>query len=154
MICRNCETALTLELINLGFSPPSNAYLSPEDLNKVEIWVPLRVFVCQNCWLVQTLDFHGESDVFTENYAYFSSTSVSWVEHARSFVEKSITDLGLGANSFVIEVASNDGYLLQHFKKRGIPHLGIEPTRSTAQAAISKGIDTVIEFLNLEISKS
>ena len=150
MICRNCETALTLELINLGFSPPSNAYLSPEDLNKVEIWVPLRVFVCQNCWLVQTLDFHGESDVFTENYAYFSSTSVSWVEHARSFVEKSITDLGLGANSFVIEVASNDGYLLQHFKKRGIPHLGIEPTRSTAQAAISKGIDTVIEFLNLE----
>jgi hypothetical protein len=150
MICRNCETTLTLELINLGFSPPSNAYLTPEDLNKVEIWVPLRVFVCQNCWLVQTLDFHGESDVFTENYAYFSSTSVSWVEHARSFVEKSITDLGLGANSFVIEVASNDGYLLQHFKKRGIPHLGIEPTRSTAQAAISKGIDTVIEFLNPE----
>lgn len=150
MICRNCETTLTLELINLGFSPPSNAYLSPEDLNRVEIWVPLRVFVCQNCWLVQTLDFHGESDVFTENYAYFSSTSVSWVEHARSFVEKSITDLGLGANSFVIEVASNDGYLLQHFKKRGIPHLGIEPTRSTAQAAISKGIDTVIEFLNPE----
>ena len=85
MNCRNCESALSLELIDLGFSPPSNAYLSPEDLNKVEVWVPLKVLVCQNCWLVQTLDFHGESDVFTEDYAYFSSTSKSGVEHARIF---------------------------------------------------------------------
>ena len=152
MNCRNCGTTLSLELIDLGFSPPSNAYLSPEDLNKVEAWVPLKVLVCQDCWLVQTLDFHDEADVFTENYAYFSSTSTSWVEHARIFVENSITDLGLGANSFVIEVASNDGYLLQHFKKKGIPHLGIEPTRSTAEAAISKGIETIVEFLSPEVA--
>jgi len=152
MNCRNCGGVLSLELIDLGFSPPSNAYLSPEDLNKVEVWVPLKVLVCQDCWLVQTLDFHGESDVFTENYAYFSSTSTSWVEHARIFVEDSVTELSLGADSFVIEVASNDGYLLQHFKNKGIPHLGIEPTRSTAQAAISKGIDTIVDFLNPEVA--
>lgn len=153
MNCRNCESALSLELIDLGFSPPSNAYLSPEDLNKVEVWVPLKVLVCQNCWLVQTLDFHGESDVFTEDYAYFSSTSKSWVEHARIFVDKAIAELGIGADSFVIEVASNDGYLLQHFNEKGIPNLGIEPTHSTAQAAISKGIETVIEFLNPELAQ-
>ena len=153
MNCRNCESALSLELIDLGFSPPSNAYLSPEDLNRVEVWVPLKVLVCQNCWLVQTLDFHGESDVFTEDYAYFSSTSKSWVEHARIFVDKAIAELGIGADSFVIEVASNDGYLLQHFNEKGIPNLGIEPTRSTAQAAISKGIETVIEFLNPELAQ-
>jgi hypothetical protein len=153
MNCRNCDSVLVLELIDLGFSPPSNAYLSPEDLEKVEVWVPLKVLVCQNCWLVQTLDFHGESDVFTEDYAYFSSTSASWVEHARVFVEKSISELGLGNDSFVIEVASNDGYLLQHFKEKGIPNLGIEPTQSTAQAAISKGIETIIEFLNPDLAR-
>lgn len=151
--CRNCDSTLKLELIDLDFSPPSNAYLSPEDLNKVEIWVPLKVFVCERCWLVQTLDFHGESDVFTQDYAYFSSTSKSWVDHARIFVEQIVSELELGRDSFVIEVASNDGYLLQHFKQRGIPHLGIEPTESTAQAAISRGIETVIKFLNLELAR-
>lgn len=153
MNCRNCMLELTLELIDLDFSPPSNAYISPQNLNKVEVWVPLKVLVCQGCWLVQTLDFHGESDVFTEDYAYFSSTSKSWVEHARLFVEKSISELGIGSDSFVIEVASNDGYLLQHYKNKGIPCLGIEPTNSTAQAAISLGIETVIEFLNLELAQ-
>ncbi len=152
MNCRNCETLLSLELIDLGFSPPSNAYLTSADLDKVEVWVPLKVLVCKECWLVQTLDFHGESDVFTENYAYFSSTSTSWVEHARIFVENSIVELGLNTDSFVIEVASNDGYLLQHFQEKGIPHLGIEPTRSTAQAAISKGIETIVEFLNPDLA--
>lgn len=152
MNCRNCETLLSLELIDLGFSPPSNAYLTSADLDKVEVWVPLKVLVCEECWLVQTLDFHGESDVFTENYAYFSSTSTSWVEHARIFVENSIVELGLNTDSFVIEVASNDGYLLQHFQEKGIPHLGIEPTRSTAKAAISKGIETIVEFLNPDLA--
>lgn len=151
--CRNCDSILKLELIDLDFSPPSNAYLSPEDLNKFEIWVPLKVFVCERCWLVQTLDFHGESDVFTQDYAYFSSTSKSWVDHARIFVEQIVSELELGRDSFVIEVASNDGYLLQYFKQRGIPHLGIEPTESTAQAAISRGIETVIKFLNLELAR-
>ena len=122
MNCRNCESKLDLELVDLGFSPPSNAYLSHADLSKAEVWFPLKVLVCQKCWLVQTLDFHAESDVFTESYAYFSSTSTSWVEHSRIFAEKSIKELGLGPNSFVIEVASNDGYLLQHFKRDGIPH--------------------------------
>jgi hypothetical protein len=153
MNCRNCGNSLDLELIDLGFSPPSNAYLSPADLNKVEIWVPLKVLVCQDCWLVQTLDFHGESEVFTEDYAYFSSTSTSWVEHARIFVQDCVANLGLTENSFVIEVASNDGYLLQHFRDKGIPNLGIEPTQSTAQAAISKGIETIIEFLNPELAQ-
>ena len=153
MNCRNCQSVLALELIDLGFSPPSNAYLSPQKLTCVEVWVPLKVLVCQNCWLVQTLDFHGESDVFTEDYAYFSSTSKSWVEHARIFVDEAIAELGIGADSFVIEVASNDGYLLQHFNEKGIPNLGIEPTHSTAQAAISKGIETVIEFLNPELAQ-
>jgi hypothetical protein len=153
MNCRNCQSALALELIDLGFSPPSNAYLSPQKLTCVEVWVPLKVLVCQNCWLVQTLDFHGESDVFTEDYAYFSSTSKSWVEHARIFVENSISELGLGKDSFVIEVASNDGYLLQHFKNMGISNLGIEPTKSTAQKAISMGIETIVEFLNPESAK-
>jgi len=153
MNCRNCESNLDLVLVDLGFSPPSNAYLSHADLSKAEVWFPLKVLVCQKCWLVQTLDFHAESDVFTESYAYFSSTSTSWVEHSRIFAEESIEELGLGANSFVIEVASNDGYLLQHFKENGIPHLGIEPTKSTAQAAISKGIETITEFLNPQLAQ-
>lgn len=153
MNCRNCGSTLSFELIDLGFSPPSNAYLSPNDMNKVEVWVPLKVLVCQNCWLVQTLDFHSESDIFTKEYAYFSSTSTSWVEHARIFAENSIAELGLSASSFVIEVASNDGYLLQHFKNWGIPLLGIEPTQSTARAASSKGIETLVEFLSPDVAK-
>ncbi|MCD5992980.1 methyltransferase domain-containing protein [Pseudomonas sp. CDFA 602] len=141
MNCRGCGAALHLPLIDLGTSPPSNAYLRPDQLESAEQWIPLKVQVCQSCWLVQTEDFTQAESLFDADYAYFSSFSSTWLEHAALYVATMAERFGLGEKSRVVEVASNDGYLLQYVAKRGIACLGVEPTRSTAQAAREKGLD-------------
>jgi hypothetical protein len=132
--------------LDLGFAPPSNAYLSEADLNKPEKYFPLRVMVCDQCWLVQTEDYAGADELFSPEYAYFSSTSTSWLEHAKQYANQVIKSLRLDENSFVIEVASNDGYLLKNFVDAGVPSLGIEPTASTANAAEKLGVPVIREF--------
>ncbi len=146
MKCRHCAAPLSLPLVDLGAAPPSNAYLTTAALERPEKWFPLRVLVCERCWLVQTQDFADAHELFDGDYAYFSGFSTTWVEHARRYVEELSEELGLGASSMVVEVASNDGYLLQHVQARGVPCLGIEPTASTAAAARAKGIEVVGEF--------
>jgi len=144
--CRHCGTPLEHEVIDLGHQPPSNAYLTEEKLSLPEVTFPLRVYVCTNCWLVQ-LPMHAPADeLFTADYAYFSSTSITWCRHAQRFVSQAIDRLALNANSFVVEVASNDGYLLQYVQAARIPCLGIEPTHATAEASREKGIETVERF--------
>jgi SAM-dependent methyltransferase len=151
--CRHCGAALQHEVIDLGHQPPSNAYLTEEKLSQHEVTFPLKVYVCTSCWLVQ-LPMHAPADeLFTADYAYFSSTSTSWCSHARRFVNNAVQRLDLGANSYVIEVASNDGYLLQYVRQAGIPCLGIEPTHATAEAARQKGIETIELFFNGELAK-
>ncbi|QNH03110.1 class I SAM-dependent methyltransferase [Pseudomonas sediminis] len=141
MKCRGCGTPLNLSLVDLGTAPPSNAYLSAEQLDQAESWVPLRVLVCEACWLVQTEDYRAADTLFDPTYAYFSSYSSSWLEHAQRYVEAMIERFGLDADSRVIEVAANDGYLLQYVAAAGIPCLGVEPTASTAAAARARGLD-------------
>lgn len=145
--CRNCGGADLAVALDLGSAPASNAYLTKESLRGPEVWLPLRVLVCHDCWFLQTEDVITGSDVFTDDYAYFSSTSESWLAHARGFVDAISRRLGLDQKSFVVEVAANDGYLLQYVLKRGIRCLGIEPTASTAQAAAARGIPIEQVFL-------
>jgi len=144
--CRHCNSTIYHTLIDLGFAPPSNAYLSNYELIKPEKHFPLRVKVCQQCWLVQTEDYFDSEALFKENYAYFSSTSTTWLKHATEFVTKMISELMLNKDSLVIEVASNDGYLLKNFLKANIPCIGIEPTKDTAAAAEKLGIKVIKEF--------
>ncbi|MHA7816748.1 MAG: class I SAM-dependent methyltransferase [Pseudohaliea sp.] len=146
MICRHCETPLRHVFLDLGFAPPSNAYLSEADLQRPETSYPLKLFVCDQCWLVQTQDFVAADALFTSDYAYFSSTSTSWLRHAEDYCAQVSKRLGLGCQSLVIEVASNDGYLLKNFLAAGIPCLGIEPTAATAAAAEALGIPVLREF--------
>lgn len=146
MNCRHCGTPLQHTFLDLGFAPPSNAYLTADDLKRPEIYYPLKVKVCDQCWLVQTEDYAQAGDLFRPDYAYFSSTSSSWLEHAARYAETMRQELGLDSASFVIEVASNDGYLLRNFVAAGIPCLGIEPTESTASAAEKLGISVLREF--------
>ncbi|MBC3951143.1 class I SAM-dependent methyltransferase [Pseudomonas folii] len=141
MNCRGCGAALSLPLIDLGTSPPSNAYLRAEQLDSAEQWVPLKVQVCQSCWLVQTEDYTRADSLFDADYAYFSSFSSTWLEHAEHYVATMVERFGLNEQSRVVEVAANDGYLLQYVARRGIACLGVEPTHSTAQAARAKGLD-------------
>ena len=154
MLCRHCDSILELDLIDLGSAPLSNGYLTKEQLSQGEINYPLRVKVCESCYLVQTLDFVTSTDVFTSNYHYFSSTSTTWVSHALNFTEQITKDLELNSDSLVIEIASNDGYLLQHFNKLGIPNFGIEPTKSTAETEREKGVKTLEEFFSLELARN
>lgn len=153
MKCRHCDTELTLPLIDLGSSPPSNAYLTTKTLKAPEKWFPLKVLVCNHCWLVQTEDYAGASELFDADYAYFSSFSDSWLKHAERYVAQMLERFDLGSESFVVEVASNDGYLLQYVKQKNIPCLGIEPTHSTAKAAREKGIDIVEDFFGVTLAK-
>ncbi len=146
MNCRHCSAKLGNSFVDLAFSPPSNAYLSVEQLSHPEQYFPLKVAVCRECWLAQTIDFRGRDDLFTEDYAYFSSSSVSWLAHAERYTESIVERLSLDESNFVIELASNDGYLLKNFLQRGIPCLGIEPTRAAALEAGKIGIDTLVEF--------
>ncbi|MFW0758855.1 methyltransferase domain-containing protein [Pseudomonas sp. H11T01] len=141
MNCRGCSTPLVLPLIDLGTSPPSNAYLRADQLEQAEQWVPLKVAVCQECWLVQTEDYTRADSLFDADYAYFSSYSSTWLAHAERYVAEMVERFGLNSDSRVVEIAANDGYLLQYVAKRGIACLGVEPTRSTAHAAREKGLD-------------
>jgi SAM-dependent methyltransferase len=151
MKCRFCETKLTHTFLDLGFAPPSNAYLTVEDLSRPEKYFPLRVKVCSKCWLVQTEDYAEASELFNAEYAYFSSTSTSWLEHAASYASDISDKLSLNRESLVIEVASNDGYLLKNFIATEVPCLGIEPTASTAAVAEKLGIPVMREFFGEEL---
>jgi len=153
MNCRYCDTPLEHTFIDLGFAPPSNAYLTADHLNRPELYFPLKVKVCHHCWLVQTEDYARSDELFTSDYAYFSSTSSSWLNHAKDYTDKTIPELKLGNQSFVIEVASNDGYLLKNFLNAGIPCVGIEPTDSTAEAAESIGIPVLREFFSAALGE-
>lgn len=146
MNCRHCGNVLSHVFLDLGFAPPSNAYLSAADLTRPETHFPLKLFVCDGCWLVQTEDHTRADELFRSDYAYFSSTSTGWLAHAKLYSEEMTRRLGLGPSSHVIEVASNDGYLLKNFLGAGVPCLGIEPTASTAQAAEQLGIPVLREF--------
>ena len=137
----------------MGFQPPSNAYLSEEDLSKAEITYPLRINVCTKCWLVQTEDYVNETDFFSPEYAYFSSTSTTWLNHAKQFCDSITQRLHLDKKSMVIEVASNDGYLLKNFVKKGIPCLGIEPTESTAKVSERMNIPTMKKFFGDKLAQ-
>jgi SAM-dependent methyltransferase len=152
--CRHCGNALELPLIDLGSAPPSNAYLSAAALREPEKWFPLRVLVCTSCFLVQTEDFARASELFDAEYAYFSGFSSTWLAHAERFVTQMIARLKLDQYSQVIEIAANDGYLLQYVKARGIPCLGIEPTASTAAAARGKGIEVIEEFFGSQLGQN
>ena len=153
MKCRFCQSSLNLELIDLVSSPPSNSYLSEEQLNLPEIYYPLKVMVCTNCWLVQIDEFKKHDEIFNENYAYFSSFSTSWLAHCNQYVSMITERLGLDETSSVMEIASNDGYLLQYFQEKNIHCLGIEPTESTALECQKKGIDTIIEFFGVKLAE-
>lgn len=151
MECRHCKTLLSTVFVDLDQSPPSNAYV--KDLDKPEVSLPLRVLVCDNCWLVQTEDFAAADELFEDDYAYFSSYSQSWLEHSEAYVKAMIERFDLGPESCVVEVAANDGYLLQYVKAASVPCYGIEPTASTAAAARERGIDIVEEFFGVDLGR-
>ena len=152
MKCRHCRSNLKFILIDLGSAPPSNAYLTSVTLLRPEKFFPLRVFVCEGCWLVQAEDYSRAAELFNDEYAYFSSFSTAWLEHSKAYTDSVVNRFGLDQKSFVVEVASNDGYLLQFFKDLSIPCLGIEPTTSTASAARLKGIKTIEKFFGIELA--
>lgn len=147
--CRFCQSPLHTSFVDLGMSPLCQTHIAPEQLQDMEPFYPLHAYVCDECHLVQLQEFVAPDAIFSE-YAYFSSYSTSWVEHARRYVEMAIERFGLGAGSRVMEVASNDGYLLQHFVAAGVPVLGIEPAANVAQVAIGKGIPTTVRFMGRE----
>jgi 2-polyprenyl-3-methyl-5-hydroxy-6-metoxy-1,4-benzoquinol methylase len=153
MKCRHCAAPVTLPLADLGTAPPSNAYLAAQALHGPERWYPLRVLVCEQCWLAQTEDFAQADELFSANYAYFSSYSSTWLAHAQAYVEAMVQRWGLNEHSKVVEVAANDGYLLQYVAQRGIPCLGVEPTASTAAAARAKGIAVVEQFFGTALAQ-
>ncbi|MEO8765635.1 MAG: class I SAM-dependent methyltransferase [Ginsengibacter sp.] len=152
MQCRFCKTELKKVFIDLLNSPASNSFLSKEQLNEPEIFYPLKVFVCENCFLVQVDEYKKSDAIFDNNYAYFSSYSSTWLQHAKSYTDMMTKRFGYTGESLIIELASNDGYLLQYFKEKNIPVMGIEPTANTAEVAIGKGIKTVIEFFGAELA--
>jgi 2-polyprenyl-3-methyl-5-hydroxy-6-metoxy-1,4-benzoquinol methylase len=146
MKCRFCKTPLEHVVIDLINSPASNSFLKEDELDSPETYYPLKVFVCDSCYLVQLDEFKKSDDIFNDEYVYFSSYSTSWLKHAKEYTEEMVQRFAYDKNSQVIEVASNDGYLLQYFKEKDIPVLGIEPTANTAKVAKEKGIESVIDF--------
>lgn len=152
--CRFCKASLVTVVVDLGMSPISNAMRSAEDLQKPEVFYPLRVYVCDACRLVQTMDVHAREELFTGDYTYFSSFSDSWLAHARAYVEMACNRFAIGAASQVVEIASNDGYLLQYFKQRGVPVLGIEPAANVAQVAEQeRGIRSLVRFFGRDLAE-
>jgi hypothetical protein len=151
--CRHCAQDLRLPFLDLGSAPPSNAYLSEAALHGPETWYPLRLLVCEACWLVQTEDHAGREQLFDADYAYFSSYSSSWLAHAKTYVQTMRERLSLSAQSCVAEVAANDGYLLQYVREAGVPCYGIEPTASTAAAARARGIEIVERFFGVALAR-
>jgi SAM-dependent methyltransferase len=154
MKCRHCAAPLGLTLVDLGSAPPSNAYLTEQTLHAPEKWYPLRVLVCEQCWLTQTEDFARANELFDAEYAYFSGFSASWLAHSERYVADMAARFALDDCSHVVEVAANDGYLLQFVKARGIPCTGIEPTASTAAAARAKGIPIVEDFFGMRLART
>jgi SAM-dependent methyltransferase len=150
--CRHCGATLELTVVDLGKSPLCQTVLTTGQLEQEETFYPLHARACRECWLVQIAEFVPPEDIFTE-YAYFSAYSDSWVEHARRYAEEMIPRLGLGEDSLVVEVASNDGYLLQHFLPHGVPVLGVEPALNVAEAAVARGVETVTEFFGTELGR-
>ena len=154
MKCRHCNTNLTHTFVDLGSSPPSNSYLTDETIKKAEKWYPLKTLVCEKCWLVQTEDLVGTEEMFSEDYAYFSSFSKSWLDHAEKYIDLMIDRYKLSDQSNIVEVAANDGYLLQFAKERKVPCYGIEPTHSTAMAAKEKGVEVIEDFFGVELANN
>lgn len=153
MKCRFCQAELKDIFIDLFNSPASNSFLTAEQLNEPEAYYPLKVFTCPKCFLVQVDEYKKSGDIFDNTYVYFSSYSKSWLEHAKKYTEKMIERFGYNEQSQVIEIASNDGYLLQYFLEKKIPVLGIEPTANTAEVARSKGIESVVDFFGVRLAK-
>ena len=153
MKCRHCGSDVSHVLVDLGAAPPSNAYLTKMALKRPEKYFPLRVLVCESCWLVQAEAYSRAAELFNEEYAYFSSFSTEWLEHSKRYVDEMTVRFGLGSSSTVVEVAANDGYLLQYVKEKSIGCYGIEPTASTANAARQKGIEIVQDFLSTSLAQ-
>src|SRR6478609_1240902 len=152
MECRFCKTPLTNVFIDLFNSPASNSFLTEEQLNEPETFYPLKVYTCEKCFLVQVDEYKKSDAIFDSNYVYFSSYSTSWLQHAKQYADLMTSRFGINEHSLVIEVASNDGYLLQYFKQKNIPVLGIEPTANTAGVAKAKGIDSVVDFFGTRLA--
>lgn len=150
--CRFCDSKLNQTFCDLGTSPLSNAFLKEEDLAKEEAFFPLHAYVCENCFLVQLEEFEKPENIFSD-YAYFSSFSESWLKHAKEYTEKMTDRFGYGSESQVIEIASNDGYLLRNFVEKGIKALGIEPAENVAEAAVEKGVPTLVKFFGVNTAK-
>jgi len=148
--CRFCDSPLEHTFVDLGMSPLCQTQIGPDDLDRGENFYPLHVHVCDRCWLVQLREYVAPEVIFSRDYPYFSSYSDSWVAHARTYVEHMVRDFGLGSDSFLVELASNDGYLLQHVQAADVRCLGVEPTASTAAAALARGIPTIQEFFGLD----
>lgn len=153
MNCRFCKNLLKHEFIDLVNSPPSNSYLTKEQLNEPEVFYPLKLFICENCFLVQIDEIKKASEIFNHEYAYFSSFSTSWLNHARNYVGMITKRFNYDDKSQVMELASNDGYLLQYFQKKNIPVLGIEPSKNVARIAQKKGIETIVDFFGVRLAK-
>ncbi|WP_040679667.1 class I SAM-dependent methyltransferase [Niabella aurantiaca] len=153
MNCRFCTTELNDVFIDLGNAPASNSFLAKEALNEPETFYPLKVHTCPNCFLVQVDEYKKSDAIFDSNYVYFSSYSTSWLAHARAYVEKMQERFRYTTDSLVVEIASNDGYLLQYFKERNIPVLGVEPTANTAAAAAEKGVPSVVDFFGVRLAR-
>jgi len=151
--CRFCQTPLSKTFVDLGMSPISNAFLKSKQLDRAEKFYPLHTYVCDNCFLVQLEEFETPEQIFSNDYAYFSSYSESWLNHCQSYTELMIDKFGLNDNSQVIELASNDGYLLQYFQQREVPVLGIEPATNVAKVAEEKGIPTLVKFFGVETAR-
>ena len=150
--CRFCSASLRTMMVDLGMSPLANAYLTAEQLHQMEPFYPLRVYVCERCWLVQLEAFTAPESIFSD-YAYFSSYADSWLQHAKAYVAMAVERFSLNATSHVVEIASNDGYLLQYFVARGIPVLGIEPAAKVAAVAQQRGIPTLVRFFGEGLAK-
>jgi len=152
MQCRFCKAELEHVFIDLVNSPASNSFLSKEQLNEPEMFFPLKVFTCQNCFLVQVDEYKKSDAIFNSDYVYFSSFSTTWLEHAKQYTSLMVERFGYNKNSKVIEIASNDGYLLQYFLEKKIPVLGIEPTANTAKVAAEKGIESIVDFFGVRLA--
>lgn len=154
MQCRFCKNKLEHVFVDLINTPASNSFLTKEQLNEPEHFYPLKLFVCENCKLVQIDEYKKSDDIFNQDYAYFSSYSTSWLKHAENYVEMIVKKLSLNETSYITEIASNDGYLLQYFQEKQIPCIGIEPTASTAKVAREKGIEVIEDFFGSSLAQN
>lgn len=152
MTCRFCKHNADIAFVDLINAPASNSFLTKEQLNEPEVFYPLKVFVCPNCFLVQVDEYKKSDAIFNAEYVYFSSFSKSWLAHSKAYTDMMASRFGLNENSLVVEVASNDGYLLQYFKEKNIPVLGIEPTANSAEIAQKKGIETITRFFGVQLA--